>query len=182
MSRSESPPGRTRTGTGVITTPDRVDKWRRVEAARLPADAMDLPDIGQLAELRDALGGLFTVSLDGTSPPPASLLVVNAASRAGAGHLELEWTVRGVRARTRPSRPWAHAGSRRHAPSRSRPIGYSVGCRPRPARLRRCEGSGCTLLFVATNLQRRWCAPYLCGNRTRVARHYRRTRDGRVRR
>jgi predicted RNA-binding Zn ribbon-like protein len=46
-------------------------------------------------------------------------------------------------------------------------------------KLRRCEGAGCTLLLVASHPRRRWCAPHLCGNRVRVARHYRRRRgDG----
>ena len=44
------------------------------------------------------------------------------------------------------------------------------------ARLRRCEGPGCVLYFVAANPRRRWCSPRLCGNRVRVARHYRRYR------
>jgi predicted RNA-binding Zn ribbon-like protein len=42
------------------------------------------------------------------------------------------------------------------------------------ARLRRCDGPDCELLFVATNLRRRWCSPTRCGNRVRGARHYRR--------
>jgi predicted RNA-binding Zn ribbon-like protein len=46
-------------------------------------------------------------------------------------------------------------------------------------RLRRCDGPGCVLFFVATNPRRRWCSPAICGNRVRVARHYDRHQRGR---
>jgi predicted RNA-binding Zn ribbon-like protein len=45
-------------------------------------------------------------------------------------------------------------------------------------RLRRCEGEHCILVFVAAHPRRRWCSPNVCGNRARVARHYRRHRAG----
>ncbi|MEU6346843.1 ABATE domain-containing protein [Streptomyces sp. NPDC046977] len=44
------------------------------------------------------------------------------------------------------------------------------------ARLRRCEGDGCTLVYLDTSRgrRRRWCSSDTCGNRERVARHRRR--------
>lgn len=42
------------------------------------------------------------------------------------------------------------------------------------SRLRRCANADCRLQFVAINPRRRWCSSALCGNRARVARHYRR--------
>jgi predicted RNA-binding Zn ribbon-like protein len=42
------------------------------------------------------------------------------------------------------------------------------------ARLRRCANPACSMIFVAVNPRRSWCAPGVCGNRARVARHYRR--------
>jgi len=44
-------------------------------------------------------------------------------------------------------------------------------------RLRRCANPACSMIFVAVNSQRSWCAPGICGNRARVARHYRRLRS-----
>ncbi|MFD3456265.1 CGNR zinc finger domain-containing protein [Streptomyces sp. NPDC058691] len=43
-------------------------------------------------------------------------------------------------------------------------------------RLRRCEGDGCTLVYLDTSRgrRRRWCSSETCGNRERVARHRRR--------
>ncbi|NEE01005.1 CGNR zinc finger domain-containing protein [Phytoactinopolyspora halotolerans] len=45
------------------------------------------------------------------------------------------------------------------------------------AKLRACYGPGCVLYFVREHSRREWCSPG-CGNRARVARHYRRVRSG----
>ncbi|MET0713892.1 MAG: CGNR zinc finger domain-containing protein [Mycetocola sp.] len=50
---------------------------------------------------------------------------------------------------------------------------------PRAARLKRCEGSRCSLLFVDTSRSghRRWCSMDRCGNRAKVAAHRRRIKE-----
>jgi predicted RNA-binding Zn ribbon-like protein len=50
---------------------------------------------------------------------------------------------------------------------------------PRVARLKRCEGARCSLLFVDTSRsgRRRWCSMERCGNRTKVAAHRRRRKE-----
>ncbi|MCG6956837.1 MAG: CGNR zinc finger domain-containing protein [Gemmatimonadetes bacterium] len=47
-----------------------------------------------------------------------------------------------------------------------------------PARLRQCAAEGCGLWFLDTsrNGRRRWCSMATCGNRAKVAAHYRRHR------
>jgi predicted RNA-binding Zn ribbon-like protein len=167
------PPG---VGGDLIATPERVVEWLRIEADRLPADARRAPAVTSLVALREALRALFDAALDGRAPFRVPLRTVSAASRAGARYLDLEWTAAGgPRTRARPERrggggPGAAVLS---AIARS---GIELLGGPAREKLRRCEGPGCTLLFVATNPQRRWCAPHLCGNRVRVARHKRRTR------
>ncbi|MFI5895409.1 CGNR zinc finger domain-containing protein [Actinoplanes sp. NPDC051513] len=42
--------------------------------------------------------------------------------------------------------------------------------------LRRCANPACSMVFLAENKRRRWCAPNVCGNRVRVARHHERHR------
>lgn len=164
-------------GGDLIAAPAMTREWLRLEASRLPAEARNPPDVRQLAALRKALSGLFAAVLDGVSPPAAFLRTVNAASRAGAGYLELEWTASGVRALAHPARRAGKSGPGVMHLAEIARSGIQLLASPDSYRLRRCEGPGCTLLFVATNPQRRWCAPYLCGNRARVARHYRRTRS-----
>lgn len=41
-----------------------------------------------------------------------------------------------------------------------------------------CHGPGCVLYYVRSKTRRAWCGP-VCGNRARVARHYRQNRDSR---
>jgi predicted RNA-binding Zn ribbon-like protein len=50
---------------------------------------------------------------------------------------------------------------------------------PRAARLKRCEGSRCALLFVDTSRsgRRRWCSMERCGNRAKAAAHRRRKKE-----
>ena len=45
--------------------------------------------------------------------------------------------------------------------------------------VRRCENPACVLHFYDTskNHRRRWCSMDLCGNRMKVAAHYRRQKD-----
>jgi len=40
--------------------------------------------------------------------------------------------------------------------------------------IRQCAADNCVMLFMPTHPQRRWCSPTRCGNRERVARHFRR--------
>lgn len=49
----------------------------------------------------------------------------------------------------------------------------------RAARLKQCEGSRCSLLFVDTSRsgRRRWCSMERCGNRAKVAAHRRRRKE-----
>ena len=49
------------------------------------------------------------------------------------------------------------------------------------ALVKRCEGANCVLLFYDTTKShtRRWCSMAGCGNREKVARHYRRSRINR---
>ena len=50
---------------------------------------------------------------------------------------------------------------------------------PRAARLKRCEGTRCALLFLDTSRsgRRRWCSMERCGNRAMVAAHRRRRKE-----
>jgi len=48
-----------------------------------------------------------------------------------------------------------------------------------PGRVRRCAATGCRRWFLDTskNQRRRWCSMAVCGNRSKVAAHHRRTRE-----
>jgi predicted RNA-binding Zn ribbon-like protein len=163
-------------GGDLVATPERVVDWLRAEADRLPPDALEPPDVTSLAALREALRALFEAALDGRAPFRVPLRMVSAASRAGARYLELEWTTgSGPRTRARPERRGRNGPGAALLAEIARSGIELLGGSDRE-KLRRCDGPGCPLLFVATNPQRHWCAPHLCGNRVRAARHYRRRR------
>jgi predicted RNA-binding Zn ribbon-like protein len=52
-----------------------------------------------------------------------------------------------------------------------------LGDSVRRGRLRRCANPTCSMLFLAENPRRVWCASNICGNRARVARHQQRQKD-----
>ena len=61
------------------------------------------------------------------------------------------------------------------------PIAESAGnllCYGDPSRIKKCENAVCVLFFYDTtkNHSRRWCSMSACGNRMKVAAHYRRLR------
>jgi predicted RNA-binding Zn ribbon-like protein len=80
-----------------------------------------------------------------------------------------------------PTRTWMGAKGVRSLLSSVARDAIDVFGGPRSARLKRCEGSRCSLLFVDTSRsgRRRWCSMERCGNRAKVAAH-RRRRKGEV--
>ena len=55
--------------------------------------------------------------------------------------------------------------------------GFEVLAQEAPQELKACGGPGCVLYFVRDHPRREWCSEG-CGNRARVARHYRRNKSG----
>lgn len=79
-----------------------------------------------------------------------------------------------------PTRTWVGVQGTRSLLSSVARDAIDVFGGPRAARLKRCEGSRCALLFVDTSRsgRRRWCSMERCGNRAKVAAHRRRTKEG----
>jgi predicted RNA-binding Zn ribbon-like protein len=78
-----------------------------------------------------------------------------------------------------PTRTWVGAQDARSLLSSVARDAIDVLGGPRAARLKRCEGSRCALLFVDTSRsgRRRWCSMERCGNRAKVAAHRRRRKE-----
>jgi predicted RNA-binding Zn ribbon-like protein len=154
----------------LLASDDQANAWWTLHEDRLevPAPPGGL-DLERIRDLRAAIAVLFDAAMDGAAPPTAALDVVNAANSSGASFSRLAWSAAG---------PIVDAGMRGDA------MATGLGAVARSAievltgryrgRLRRCEGPDCELIFLATNVRRRWCSPERCGNRVRAARHYRR--------
>lgn len=152
--------------------------WLELESGRLEGWAhVTEGELSETRELRAAIRGLFEALVSGSvpsEPPEDGVRRINAASARAPTHLELDCSGAQLRVRTRGDDD-ASPASALAAVARS--AIEIAGGHVRGA-LRVCEAPGCPRLFLATRPQRRWCSE-ACGNRTRVARHYRRHRASR---
>ena len=146
--------------------------WLHAESARLTwSGQVNSADLRAVQGLRAALAVLFNARRAGTQPPAPALRKLNAALTAPSMAARLTWAAAG------PKLVHPGAGSRRdvllHALAAD---AVSVLTGPSATRLRVCAHPDCVLQFVALNPRRRWCSDAVCGNRSRVARHYQRQR------
>jgi len=160
----------------ALATPAGLEAWLGVNAARVgsaagavdPAAALD-----RVRDLRDAVDRVLRAVVEKRPPPSDDVEAVNAAARGAPSHRELRWTRGGARhaVDVTPAGPADALLARLAADA----VAVVAGER---GELGACGGPGCILLFVRTRPRQTWCSP-TCGNRARVARHYRRAREGR---
>lgn len=136
-------------------------------------------DVRQFRQVRDALRRLAAIATGDERMAGASAIadletavaVVNRASAKAPMWSELVWPEGGE--------PQRAAGSRRSPADAAlgeiaqQAVDLFAG--PDRLALRACHGPGCVLYFVRNHPRREWCSGG-CGNRARVARHYRRHR------
>ncbi|HEY4268147.1 MAG TPA: CGNR zinc finger domain-containing protein [Galbitalea sp.] len=144
------------------------ETWWALESGRLP-DA-ELPTDAATTRLRWALREVFEAAIDDRLTAGKSVDELNrvAASAYAVSQLEVAG---GIGAATR----WhaARDGNPRLA-AIARDAIELVADPIRRAQLRRCANPTCSMLFLAENPRRVWCASNICGNRARVARHQQR--------
>jgi predicted RNA-binding Zn ribbon-like protein len=159
----------------LIAKPDGLRAWLGAQVERLGGDrhATDalLEELPSVLSLREALRTLIRAAMRSEMPDAAALALVNAASAAAPVYPVLEWL-----AGAPPRAVTQHQAERPVAPALAiiARSGIDLLSSDQRQLLRACEGPGCVLLFLATNPRRHWCSPSVCGNRVRVARHYRR--------
>jgi predicted RNA-binding Zn ribbon-like protein len=161
----------------LIATPGGLRAWLSAQADRLGGDRDStdalLREMSSVLAVREALRALFRAAMRGESADTEALALVNATSAAAPLYPVLEW----------PAGSPPRALTRHQAEgSAALPLaviarsGIDLLASEQRQLLRACGGPGCVLLFLATNPRRHWCSPAICGNRVRVARHYRRRR------
>ncbi|MEV5173828.1 ABATE domain-containing protein [Streptomyces flaveolus] len=162
--------------------------WLRAVADRLPpvsglqADQIEEPSARpvaeELRELRDALRKLAAEATNDPRPPATApglarqeaIATLNALARVWP---ELVWPDDG-----QPSRTYRSSGTAAHLAVQliaHQAVELLTG--PDRERLRPCLAPNCPLYFLKHHARREWCSP-ACGNRVRVARHYRRHHSG----
>jgi predicted RNA-binding Zn ribbon-like protein len=155
----------------ALSTPAALDAWLRLNDLPLP-DARDATALARFRALRTALRALFGAVASQTDPPADTIELLNALSLAAPRVAQLAWRDGAARL-SMDDLPGTDATTGALAEVARAAMLLLTG--PDGARLRACQAPGCVLFFLAAGRRRDWCSP-ACGNRARVARHYRRHR------
>ena len=155
---------------GDLLAADRgAQAWWRAEAGFVPDT--ELPDRLALRRLRSVLRKLIEALVDHQPVSPAAVADLNFFMQSAPASRQLQLTGAGLGVQTQ----WhgEYGGNARLAFIATQAAEFLS--EPRAGQLRRCANPACSMIFVAVNPRRSWCAPAVCGNRVRVARHHRRT-------
>jgi predicted RNA-binding Zn ribbon-like protein len=161
----------------ALATPDDLDAWLLANAELFPGPTQAAPasrnELERFRTLRHALRELFSAVAEGTPPPRSALQVLNDLSAQAPQFARLEWVEGAPHVRMVDV---THVGSTPLAIVARAAIQLLAG--PDGRRISACRGPGCVLFFLKERRRRDWCSA-TCGNRARVARHYRRHRPTR---
>lgn len=152
----------------LLTDPGQLSAW--MTEAGFGAVAADEALLGEARRLRDAVRALVVAWTGGEPAPGDARAVLNAVLATGAARAVLTADFSGasetVTGGVHPLFPVAGAA-------------LDLLTRHERSLVRRCAGTGCVLWFLDTtkNKKRRWCRMEACGNREKVAAHYRRQRQ-----
>lgn len=154
----------------LLSDDDNAEAWWRLESARVPAG--DLPDIHALRRLRTVLRHAIEAVVNGMPVPDGIVADLNFFMQSVPASTRLVRAETGLRTETR----WhpEYGGNTRLAFIATQAAEF-ISDPVQASRLRRCANPACWMIFVAVNPRRSWCVPGVCGNRVRVARHYRRS-------
>jgi predicted RNA-binding Zn ribbon-like protein len=154
----------------LLSDDDNAEAWWRLESARVPAG--DVPDIQALRRLRVALRATIEAVVDAAPVPEETVADLNFFMQSVPASTRLARTGTGLCTETR----WhqEYGGNARLAFIATQAAEF-LSDPSKAGLLRRCANPACWMIFVAVNPRRSWCVPGVCGNRVRVARHYRRS-------
>lgn len=157
------------------SSPERLEQWWDLQAGRLPAGPR--PDHMAVVRLRASVREVLDAQVAGRPAQSVAVDDINAASSAVPTSLRLVLAPDGqLTAQTRWHTEYGGHPTLAHI---AREVITLLSDAKTLQRLRRCANPECSMLFLALNNRRRWCADNICGNRARVAKHYARTHAGR---
>lgn len=157
----------------LLATPRQLSDWLALERDRLRGEVRDSAptraDLGPVHAVRAHTEAAVRALLDRAEPPASALRGLTDAQRAAPPVRELAWNGTAVTAVSRRDGPLGIRIAALLAEAAA-----EVLSAPAIGGLKECEADDCVLVFLPSHPRRRWCSPTRCGNRTRVARHYRR--------
>lgn len=138
---------------------------------------LDQRDLDRARALRDALRRLAADVTGDDRPEAVAWSLSKEAARAVLNDLMATCTPVLRQERDGYARGWRSSASGfQYELALVALEGAELLTRTGPDELKACPGPGCVLYFVRNHPRREWCSA-ACGNRGRVARHYRRKRS-----
>jgi len=152
---------------------DAADFIRWADAAGFDLKSkLSAEDLSAVKQLRSALKDLFQARMDRRNAGRGALATVNRHLGNHAKHEILQ-----IRASSGDFElvPDNMASSATALLARLAYEGAALLTSPQASQLKHCGNPECVLIFLDTsrNQQRRWCSMDTCGNRAKVAKHYR---------
>lgn len=153
----------------LLDTPVALTAWLHTQVKRLSwIGTASEADWRAVCALRAAIAELFRARREHGRPATATVAEVSKTLSAQSARMRLIWTGREPRLA-----PLSARSKRSVLLGELAADAVAVITGPLAGRLRKCANPDCVLQFIAQNPRRRWCSSALCGNRARVARHYR---------
>ncbi|WP_040841513.1 CGNR zinc finger domain-containing protein [Nocardia brevicatena] len=162
-------------GGDLLRTPHALAAWLDLQAERLPEQlpAPTRSDLAAVHTVRDHITAAVEALLHGERPPEKALRGLEGVLAAAPAVRRPEWNGESV---VETPRRIGEPGARLAAALADAAVDLLTD--PAVERLKRCAAEDCVLVFLAAHPRRQWCSPERCGNRTRVARYYRRHKPG----
>jgi predicted RNA-binding Zn ribbon-like protein len=145
--------------------------WLAEERERIGDLDLGGSHLEELRVIREAIRQAFSAQAEGSAPAPEALARINAASAASPVAPQLGVDERG---RLVAGQSDEGAGSLPGLLGKLARSAIEVLADAETVPLKICTAPSCGMFFLG---RRRWCCS-ACGNRARVARHYRRTAAG----
>ncbi|PZF93827.1 CGNR zinc finger domain-containing protein [Micromonospora deserti] len=159
----------------LLAAPDDLRAWLSLQADRfgeareLAAAELAVAEVAAVRAVREHVARALDRVRRGERPPAADLAALNRAQRDAPAVAELAWNGTALTVTRRRTGP---PGERLAAWLAE--AAAELLADPAVSKVRQCEADDCVLLFLPAHPRRRWCSAERCGNRVRVARHYRR--------
>lgn len=159
----------------LLVAPEDLRSWVALEADRLPdvPEEFTAVELASVHAVRDHAARALDHARRGSRPPRADLEALNQAQRAAPAISAVEWREGRLVVTRRRGGPAA-----RRLTAQLAEAAAELLADPAVTTIRQCEADDCVLLFLPAHPRRRWCSASRCGNRARVARHYRRHKAG----
>lgn len=152
----------------------RTRLWVGMQQHRLSVDpdALTRADVAALRQLREDVGSAVARARPGKRPPAASIRAINTVLEEAPAVRQLRWDHDALDLEMR--RP---SGAGRRLLTQVAEQSADLLADPSVRLIRDCAMESCVMLFYPSRQSRKWCSDAICGNRARVQRHYRKSRE-----